>query len=196
MRKSIILSLILVLLILISGCTGKIDSTKKEVVEKEQDKKIELNDEFIFIEWYNKYLSGIESDYKLNISEDELYFCEIDQDCTTVKPSCCGCGSGGTAISINKKYENEWNSYQRQVCMGTACASVMSQHITCFSQTKCENNRCTLIPNKENVCNSSLLLNCKAYTPEEQWNDVEREHWNNLQRSIGISCREVVELCK
>jgi hypothetical protein len=133
------------------------------------------------------YLSRIESDYKLNISEDELYFCDNDPDCTTVKPSCCGCSSGGTAISINQKYENEWNSYMRQVCMRTGCTAVMSQHITCFSQPTCVDNRCALVPNKEYVCNSLLYVNCIENTPEEQWDDI--------QRGNGVSCREIIEMC-
>ncbi|HLC47366.1 MAG TPA: hypothetical protein VJI75_06595 [Candidatus Nanoarchaeia archaeon] len=122
-----------------------------------------------------------------NISNEELYSCEIDSDCVIVKSACCGCNAMGKSTSINKRYLEDWNSNQRVICADSDCAMAISQHISCFSEPKCLNNTCKLIPRREELCDSLLLLNCKKSTPEDQL--------DSLQRGNGISCREVIELC-
>jgi len=124
-----------------------------------------------------------------NKSSIELHACSNDQDCIAVSSGCCGCSSGGTAIAINKIYQYDWNSNLSQICKEIACTLAISGDISCFSEPVCVNNTCRLIPNKDYVCNYSLLLvNCKEHTPEGQWDEI--------QIGSGISCREVIELCE
>jgi hypothetical protein len=123
-----------------------------------------------------------------NISENELYSCEKNEDCTVITPGCCNCNSAGRAISINIKYVEEWAAYREQLCVRYGCVLEISQHVSCFSQARCVSNKCILVPNIDYLCSFGPLGNCKSFTPEERWDDVERR--------IGISCRQVMELCE
>lgn len=117
--------------------------------------------------------------------DDSLTHCEQDNECAIVS-DCCGCNSGGTSIAINNKYKTDWDSYQRQVaCTESICFNSESQHISCFSEPICVNEICTLVPNKELVCGSLLSGNCKKHFESDE-----------IREGDGISCREVIEMCK
>jgi len=113
----------------------------------------ETNDIYLIDNFFNASfinditLWRIESDYQFPISDDELYLCEKNSDCVSISSGCCGCNSGGTATSINKDYESDWNSYSNMQCMGMGCLAVMSDHWTCFASPKCIDNRCELVEN-------------------------------------------------
>lgn len=87
-------------------------------------------------------LNWIKSDYEFEISAEELYSCEIDEDCIAVREGCCGCNSGGRSTLINKKYLSNWSSYYALACSGTGCLAVMSDHWTCFAEPKCTDTKC------------------------------------------------------
>ena len=160
MEKIILFSLIITTLLLLYGCSREIE-LPEEVSERPTDNFFE-------------------------IEKEQLYFCEKDQDCVKVIPDCCGCNSGGIMTTINKKYFDDWNYHQRQVCR-LDCTNEESQHISCFSEPKCVNNTCKLIPNKELVCDSLLHLNCKH---------ISEDRLDEIKKSNGISCREVIKFCK
>ncbi len=84
--------------------------------------------------------SSIEECQKTCETEIDYYSCDVDSDCVSVKEDCCGCNAGGKAISINKKYQSEWNNGLN--CAGIMCPAVMSNDPTCSSKPKCENNKC------------------------------------------------------
>lgn len=77
-------------------------------------------------------------------SEEEIYVCKEDRECLLVNNGCCGCGAGGTAISINKDYSNYWNNKLTEGCKEMGCVAVMSNDWTCFARPRCINNRCGL----------------------------------------------------
>lgn len=82
--------------------------------------------------------------------EDEsiIYECKEDNECISVSPGCCGCSAGGTAIAINKNYQNYWSNKLLPTCMRVLCTAVMSNDWTCFAQPKCVKGKCQLIKNK------------------------------------------------
>lgn len=75
---------------------------------------------------------------------DNIYICNKDADCVSVKDACCGCSSGGSSATINKNYLDYWNDKISNECKGTLCPAVMSDHWTCFAKPKCVNNKCQL----------------------------------------------------
>lgn len=121
-------------------------------------------------------------------NDKELYQCNEDRECVSVKSGCCGCGSGGTSIAINRNYLNYWNEKLTSECKSTMCSMAMSQHVSCFSKPTCVNSECTLIPAENYICNSSLFRNCKEHTSKDRLDEVSKQ--------TGISCREVIELCE
>jgi putative hemolysin len=116
----------------------------------------------------------------------DLYSCQVDGDCVKVSEGCCSCNSGGKAMSINSGASEYWNKKLEVECGEIACPAVISQHVSCFSEPKCVDSVCTLAPDKGAVC-GALLSNCKLL-PEEEW-DI-------IQSSVGISCKEVVDMCE
>lgn len=76
---------------------------------------------------------------------DNIYTCNEDADCVSVKDECCGCSAGGSSTAINKNYSDYWNNKISNECKGTLCPAVMSDHWTCFAKPKCVNNRCQLL---------------------------------------------------
>jgi hypothetical protein len=70
--------------------------------------------------------------------------CSTDSDCIIVKGDCCGCGMGGTATTINKKFKKEWEDKLSKECKETVCLAVISDHPSCFKKPKCINNVCEL----------------------------------------------------
>ena len=74
-----------------------------------------------------------------------LRTCRYDADCVKVKADCCGCTMGGQAATLNKENEAVWTKTVEVKCKNIACLQVISNHWTCFADTKCINNKCTLV---------------------------------------------------
>ena len=93
----------------------------------------------------------IEKEFTIKEKLTDFYSCDQNSDCISVNKNCCGCTAGGSAIMINKKFEDEWN--EKLHCREIMCPAVMSSHPSCFQKPKCENNKCVLeeIEN-EDVC--------------------------------------------
>jgi Na+/melibiose symporter-like transporter len=77
-------------------------------------------------------------------TELDFYSCYQDTDCIRVAGGCCNCNSGGTATSINKYFETEWNDKLSRECAEIGCPAVMSDHPSCFKEAKCIDNKCVL----------------------------------------------------
>ncbi|MEF8846883.1 MAG: peptidoglycan-binding domain-containing protein [Candidatus Paceibacterota bacterium] len=43
-------------------------------------------------------------------TEEDLTYCDTDDDCTLVNENCCGCENGGGKKCINKEFEESWKS--------------------------------------------------------------------------------------
>jgi len=142
----------------------------------------------------NIVLYNVKSDYKLEIPDEELHSCEVDEDCVAVL-GCCGCGSGGGSILINKKYIGEWGSYYRLICMGTGCTAVMSSHWTCLGSTakKCVNNSCKFVNYTGAPCDTRFYSFCRNNLPKSVWD--ERSSFGQLADG-SVTCREIIGLCE
>jgi len=64
------------------------------------------------------HIGHIVSDYKLNVSLEEMKKCNVDEDCQRVGTDCCS-GANCNFESINKKYVDLWNT--QIYCHGIAC---------------------------------------------------------------------------
>ncbi|HIH17864.1 MAG TPA: hypothetical protein HA282_01555 [Nanoarchaeota archaeon] len=77
--------------------------------------------------------------------DDEIYLCKEDRECISISPGCCGCGSGGEAITINRDYLNYWRNKLSAECEDMLCTAVISDHWTCYAKPKCIGGKCQLI---------------------------------------------------
>lgn len=71
--------------------------------------------------------------------------CSQDSDCTSVRDGCCGCGSGGSDIAVNKAYAKELEKKTVAECSNIMCPAVMSKDPSCFAAPKCVNKKCALV---------------------------------------------------
>lgn len=83
---------------------------------------------------------------KINPTEEEMTYCDKDDDCIIVSGDCCDCTGGGKAGVTNKKYYNFWLDKFEKECKGKRwCPAIMSQDWTCSAEPKCVNGKCTLV---------------------------------------------------
>jgi|GEM_PF-3329246 len=76
--------------------------------------------------------------------ESVIYSCEEDSDCKAVG-WCCGCTSYGINKVVNKDYLDYFEVKRTNECGEKLyCLAAMSNHWTCFAETKCIDNRCVL----------------------------------------------------
>ena len=75
---------------------------------------------------------------------DNIYNCNEDNDCVSVKSWCCGCNAGGSNTAINKNYLEYWYDKLSNECRDIGCAGVMSNHWTCFAEPKCVDGKCQM----------------------------------------------------
>lgn len=73
---------------------------------------------------------------------NDVYSCESDTDCASVKAGCCGCRMGGSNTSINKKFVSLWEKEAAARCEGRMCPAFV--RLPCPATGRCVNNRCTL----------------------------------------------------
>ncbi len=133
----------------------------------------------------------LSSDYEYNsVSMEELYYCKNDDDCIIVNEGCCSCRESGMQIAINKDYRHYWDEKLGLECVSVdaSCAHAVSVHISCFSDSKCVNNKCKLSEVKQEFCSSSLYKNCKSGSS--------LENVDKIMPMYGVSCRKVIDLCR
>jgi hypothetical protein len=71
-----------------------------------------------------------------------LTACTSDNDCVSVKGSCCGCNMGGSNMAINREFLSEWESQFGNKCDGVMCLAVVRP--PCPGKAKCVLNSCVL----------------------------------------------------
>ena len=125
--------------------------------------------------WIWKF--GIYGTTKPIVPPLKMKICSQDSDCIIVKGDCCGCSSGGTATTINKNFEEEWYEKLPKDCI---CLMVISDHPSCFKETRCINNRCVL-RSKEEEQQVTITTDKTEYEQGETVKIIVR---NNLDKSI------------
>lgn len=128
---------------------------------------------------------------KIPATSFDLPVCEKDSDCTAVDDGCCGCSGGGKARAINRQYIKSWEDQILNDCDGITCTAVMSTDASCFSQARCINRQCTLVPDRKDLCDVSeqdrnVLCALTATLEEEKF----------FYRSYGIECKYAYVFCK
>jgi hypothetical protein len=104
------------------------------------------------------HMERIVSDYKLNISIEEMKNCEVDADCQKVSTDCCS-GANCNFESVNKKYVDLWNS--QIYCLGYGCVATI-----CMKSfyPLCTEGQCSLIEmgncDRKEECVSSQKFGC------------------------------------
>lgn len=119
---------------------------------------------------FNKYnlsgkkfkISGKKDNLRVEriITEEEKQYCEKNEDCIKAPAEPCGCWGGGKSISINKQFYNEYTKNYE----GGTCVAVASDHISCFANPICINNRCDLDYKNYSVCEGLYEYYNQCYT--------------------------------
>jgi hypothetical protein len=147
-------------------------------------------------------ISNIETYFDFN--NESLFYCEEDSECVFVTKGCCGCGES-TSISINKKYIGDWSSCSEASCFNAACAAVISNHWTCYTNNpKCVENKCELGFTNESICNREYSLhNYSLYDICKEMENYSRTEPNKLAMNdksffgeINLSCNELLDICE
>ena len=86
--------------------------------------------------------SGTSMDIERLSDRDDIYFCESDADCASVKAGCCGCRMGGSNTSINRRFVSLWEKEAAASCGGHMCPAFI--RLPCPATGRCVSNRCTL----------------------------------------------------
>jgi hypothetical protein len=81
-------------------------------------------------------------------TEEDIYACNLDDDCVLVSMGCCTCSSGGSNTAINKSYLDYWNDSVLGDCGDTMCLTVMSGDPSCLGAVEalCSANKCVVQP--------------------------------------------------
>ncbi len=138
--------------------------------------------------FYDIHLSNVYSDYKINISEEDLVYCENDSECARVNNNCCASSNCGYK-SINRKYKEIWAT-QFYSCRFIGCLAMV-----CFFNKlpACENNQCIFmdfkncsrdndcILSKEKGCINKNVFNRFYYTYSNDLN-CECENYECLEK--------------
>ena len=145
------------------------------------------------------YYRKIQSDFEFEeIPDNELLFCEKDEDCGKITRNCCGC----KRQALNKKYVDYFNNKRAFECQNAICANSYFRHISCLSESRCVSNKCELVPTRELVCESDLFFDCKMNKEifmakaEEQNSSLEEIYPNFFEKEPdGFSCNDIIENC-
>ena len=130
---------------------------------------------------------------------DNIYNCNEDNDCVSVKSGCCGCNAGGKNTAINRKYLDYWYSKLWDECREIACIGVMSDHWTCFAEPKCIDGKCQLLPAVEKIAmwqNGEERISdprSPKYNPRVN-NVIRTLHKLNLQATCVFSEEDIQEI--
>jgi len=138
--------------------------------------------------FYKIVLSNIYSDYKINISEEDLSYCESDYGCIKVNNNCCA-GSSCGYKSINRKYNEIWQT-QFYSCRFVSCLAVV-----CFFNKlpACENNQCVFLDFKNCTRDNDCILSKeKGCINKEVFNRFSYNSGNDLDcKCEDYECIEV-----
>ena len=127
-------------------------------------------------------LSGCAIDLDAKTESGALFVCEADADCVEVFVGCF-CHNGGL-IAINHKYEAAWDERRSSGCEGFGTILSAPSHVSCYSDAKCVDGSCLLVPNASRVC-SRYHSPC-VYGDYEQTESYE---------TYGIDCEDVFAIC-
>ncbi len=173
---------------------GNIENTQEEMIRVKVNDPYKV-DKIISLSFVDKVnLILIESDYKLPISDNELHYCEEDDDCAVVS-GCCNCGNGGVNTLINKKYADEWNSLRDVSCKGIGCLAILSRDFSCLgiAVKKCINNSCKFLNYSDAPCDTLFYSFCRNNIPKSLLDELS----DFGQMSDGrVSCRKIIRLCE
>ncbi len=130
---------------------------------------------------------------------DNIYNCNEDNDCVSVKSGCCGCNAGGKNTAINRKYLDYWYSKLWDECREIACIAVMSDHWTCFAEPKCIDGKCQLLPAVEKIAmwqnGEELISDPRSSKHNPRVNNIIRTlHKLNLQATCVFSEEDIQEI--
>jgi len=132
-------------------------------------------------------LGLIRSDYKV-ASDEELYSCEISEDCIKVLSGCCGCRDHTT---LNKDYVNDWNSLKEFSCYDTLCVAIACiTGWTYYTEPECIDNTCQLIYDQKWICEADFSDICLNNIPQNKWD--ESKIWVGDK---SLLCSDILELC-
>jgi len=133
-----------------------------------------------------KLIEEPKNDYVPEVFQD-YSSCASDSDCVAVKKGCCACHSGGSSISVNQNMLLAWEEKIAGECSQSGCPAMVSNHVTCFSESRCIKGFCAMIPTKESLCETQLAKSCE---------NVQGENSLIVNPTTGISCYKVNEICK
>ncbi|MFH1536871.1 MAG: hypothetical protein ABID45_02720 [Patescibacteria group bacterium] len=112
--------------------------------------------------------------------------CEVDSDCALARTECCAYSR--TAMN-NDSAENWKNILSKKCGQFSICPEMISQHISLFSNAKCQKGVCIAEPDKDRVCNDSPIYeNCKSITKEASLQSYEEGN--------DVDCEEIIKLCE
>lgn len=123
---------------------------------------------------------------------DDIYSCQVDNDCIAVKNGCCGCSAGGSFVAINKDYQDYWNNKLLIDCKEIGCAAVMSNNKTCFSIPKCLEGFCGFSHNEYDICKLDVHDHCLGLD-KKQLNDT--IDIMNPYYPSDLNCNDILNFC-
>lgn len=110
--------------------------------------------------------------------------CHEDSDCAISNYDCCGCEKGGKVIAINNKYKEKWDKNIN--CENINCQGKnFTEEPSCYSDSKCIKNLCTLQINWSTICDSQFYSKCQNLSAEEL----------AKTNTDKISCLDVLDKC-
>lgn len=151
--------------------TEAINILKKYGEIRESTMSLEIKDpykveEVLNLPFINEVkLEMLTSDYSLPYREEELKYCNKDEDCIKAG-GCCGCNDK----VINKKYLNEWSSLKEFSCKSIVCIAVFDDRNICFADSKCISNSCKLILDQKWICKRTDFIDLCKKIPVNKWN--------------------------
>lgn len=134
--------------------------------------------------FYDVNLINVYSDYKINVSEKDLIYCDKDSDCFRASANCCS-GSNCGYRSINKKYSEIWET-QFYSCRFIGCIAV-----ACFFKKlpACINYQCDFIRldncQRDEDCIFTDEINCINKEALNRFNYT----ISNL-KNLGCECKD------
>ncbi|MFT4307846.1 MAG: hypothetical protein ACMXYM_00555 [Candidatus Woesearchaeota archaeon] len=138
------------------------------------------------IRWFGVVLlvvvSGCAIDLDAKAASGELFACTVDADCVAVVEKCF-CNNGGL-IAINQKYESAWLDRRDSDCEGLGTTMNAPAHVSCYSDGRCVDESCVLVPNAYELCS--------VYHYPCVYQDF--EHRSSYEM-YGIDCEDVFEIC-
>jgi hypothetical protein len=124
--------------------------------------------------------------------EGQIIACQEDADCVVVELGCCDSCNGGWSASVNKDYEEDVSTRNRdacsdqQVCTEMACDAAFP---------RCENNTCTSRVEDWQSCETDadcavVELGCCDHCNGGSVMACRADHVDDVLRTFGAECAE------